>query len=188
MPTQCYDIFFSGKTVEGADPGEVRRNIAKMFNAGDEQLEYLFSGNAVKVKSAVDQETAIKYRVAFRNAGALVEIQSTDPVATPTNQAPASTTPPPGQMTLLPANTGSLIDCAPQIQPAPLPDISELTLARPGTLLDETSPPPPSSIDTSGLELTPANTGTLEDCQIHKEPAVLPDISRLSIVEQDNPE
>jgi len=188
MPVQCYDIFFSGKTVEGADLAAVKQNLARIFNTGSEQLEYLFSGNSVKVKAGVDQETAIKYRVAFRNAGALVEIQSADPVAEPAKTTPSSAPQNQSQemMTLLPPRTGSLIDCAPVIRPAPLPDISDLSLANPGTLLDETPPPQARPIDTSNLELAPANSGTLEDYQIIKEPAVLPDISQLSIAEDSN--
>jgi len=189
MPTQCYDIFFSGKTVEGTDPAEVKENLGKIFNMGNEQLEYLFAGNSVKVKGGVDQETAIRYRVAFRDAGALVEIQSADPVTDSAHTTP-SVTPENqtlGKMALLPPRTGSLIDCAPKIQPAPLPDISELSLASPGTLLDESpSPEARPMIDTGNLELAPANTGTLEDCQTRKEPAILPDISQLSIAEDNN--
>lgn len=185
MPAQYYDIFFSGNTVEGADLAEVKQNLARIFNTGSEQLEYLFSGNSVKVKGGVDQETAIKYRVAFRDAGALVEIQSAHPAADlEKTVAPGSRVDQTQErMTLLPPRTGSLIDYAPVIPPAPLPDISKLSLASPGTLLDETPPPQARSIDTGDLELAPANSGTLEDYQIIKEPAVLPDISQLSIAE-----
>lgn len=188
MLAQCYDIFFSGRTVEGADPATVKRNLAKTFNMGSEQLEYLFAGNSVKVKGGVDQETAIKYRVAFRNAGALVEIQSADPVADSGNVAPPPPSPGqnPEELTLLPPRTGSLIDCAPAIQAAPLPDISGLSLANPGALLDEAPTPVARPIDTSNLELAPANSGSLEEYQIKKQPAKLPDISQLSILEDNN--
>ncbi len=190
MSAQCYDIFFSGKTVAGADLAEVKQKLARIFNTESGQIEYLFTGNPVKVKSGVDQETAIKYRVAFRNAGALVEIQSADPVTTQARAAPPATpagesTIASGEMTLLPARTGSLIDCAPTIQPAPLPDTSALSLAKPGTLLDQTTPPPAVAIDTGTLSLLPANTGTLEECQIKKNPAALPDISQLKIVDEN---
>ncbi|WP_428603325.1 hypothetical protein [Sedimenticola sp.] len=188
MPQQLYNIFFSGKTVEGADLVKVKQNLAKIFNTGSEQLEYLFSGKSVKVKNGVDQETAIKYRVAFRNAGALVEIQSADPISKPsptTNETQQNRQQPTDDagMTLLPARTGSLIDCAPIVQPAPLPDISDLSLASPEKPLDESTPPPPLQIDISNLELSPAKTGTLEDCQIKRQPVKLPDISQLAIAE-----
>lgn len=41
-------------------------------------------------------------------------------------------------------------------------------------------------IDTSNLELAPANSGSLEEYQIKKQPAKLPDISQLSILEDNN--
>lgn len=183
MPAQTYDIFFSGRILEGASRDEVKARIGKLFNTSGDQLEQLFSGEPMKIKNAVDQETAIKYRVAFRNAGALVEIRSTDAgTGKPQDAQPAEATADEG-MVLLPPNTGSLIDCATPVEPATIPDISDLSLASPGTVLDETPAPPAADIDTSELHLTPANTGTLEDCQVAKKPAPLPDISQLKLVE-----
>ncbi|MCW8882345.1 MAG: hypothetical protein OQK92_08495 [Sedimenticola sp.] len=191
MAVQRYDIFFSGKTIENADPETVKQKIARIFNASGDQLEHLFSGASVKIKNNIDQDTAIKYRVAFKEAGALIEIRSADPVdpvKSETSNKPATTDPSKATaaMSLLPPNTGSLIDCAPTIQPAVIPDTDYLTLANPGTVLDESSSPAPISIDTSEFTLTPANTGSLEDCQIQKKPAPLPDISQLKIVESND--
>ncbi len=113
-------------------------------------------------------------------------------------------------MELLPAKTGSLIDCAAEVVPAEIPNIDGITLgsstapldsreppppanidtedltlspARPEAMLDESEPPPPAEIDTSGLTLNAANTGTLEDCQQPVEAAKIPDISALEMVE-----
>jgi len=169
MAEERYDIFFAGKTLPGEDPLEVRRKVGTLFKAQDEALERLFSGTAVRVKAGVDQETAIKYRVAFRNAGALVEIQ------------PANQTAPPGSLSLLPPNTGSLIDCAPGIEALPLPDISDYALSPEGAALDETSPAPPPEIDTSGLSLGPAGSGSLEEFHHSVEPASIPDIEHLQL-------
>jgi len=186
MPAQTYDIFFSGRILDGASPDEVKARIGKLFNTSGDQLEQLFSGEQLKIKNGVDQETAIKYRVAFRNAGALVEIRTADARAGEPEgnkeTRPAEAAADQG-MVLLPPKTGSLIDCAPRVEPAPLPDISDLSLASPGAVLDETPEPPAADIDTSQFQLTPANSGTLEDCQTPKEPAPLPDISRLKLVE-----
>ncbi|MCW8890411.1 MAG: hypothetical protein OQL20_07125 [Sedimenticola sp.] len=196
MTAQRYDIYFSGNTLEDTDLATVKEKIAKIFNANEEQLDYLFSGASVKIKNNVDQDTAVKYRVAFRDAGALVEIRSADPIeanqATIKKQAPGSPDVPAtgsddtDTMSLLPANTGSLADCAPVITPASLPNIDNLSLATPGTVLDETESPEPLQIDTSELTLAPANSGTLEDCQSPKEPVPIPDISQLRIVEPDD--
>lgn len=183
MPAQTYDIFFSGRILEERSLEEVKTKVGKLFNTSGEQLDYLFSGEPVKIKNSVDQDTAIKYRVAFRNAGALVEIRSARLEAPETSHNPEQTETEEGGMVLLPANSGSLIDCALPVESAPIPDISGLSLAGPGTTLDETAPPPAAEIDTSELQLSPANTGTLEDCQRPKTPAPLPDISRLKLVD-----
>lgn len=196
MTVQRYDIYFSGNTVDDADLTAVKEKIAKIFNANEEQLDYLFSGSPVKIKNNVDQDTAVQYRVAFRDAGALVEIRSADPVeasqvATEEQESspsrrPADDTEETASMTLLPANTGSLADCAPVVKPAPIPNTDNLALATPGSVIDESERPAPISIDTSELTLAPANTGTLEDCQSPKTPVPLPDISQLSIVEPND--
>lgn len=178
--TERFDIYFSGQILTGQDPGQVRQRIANIFGSNGDMVERLFSGATLRVKAGVDQETAVRYRVAFRDAGALVDIR---PVA----QTQAAT-PAPGEaesntsaLTLLPPRTGSLIDCAPQVQPAAIPDISNLVLAPVGSVLAESKTEPAPSINTDGMKLSPARSGTLEDCQIPVEPAPIPDISALRL-------
>ncbi len=214
--SERFDIFFSGQIIAGQDEAAVRTRLGRLFNANPKQLERLFSGKPVKIKSGVDIEKAAKYRVSFRNAGALIDIKPASKAgAASTTQAKAARPPgaaPPArdQMELLPAKTGSLIDCAAEVVPAEIPNIDGITLgsstapldsreppppanidtedltlspARPEAMLDESEPPPPAEIDTSGLTLNAANTGTLEDCQQPVEAAKIPDISALEMVE-----
>ncbi len=114
-------------------------------------------------------------------------------------------------MTLLPPRTGSLADCAIEKQPADLPDISNINLAPAGGEFDQTPRPTAeipdvsgidlapvgsdldqvplatvADIDTSELTLNPANSGSLEDCHIEPEPAIIPDISKLKLDGSDN--
>ena len=204
MSTERYDIFFSGKIIEGQDDAEVRTKIGQMFKAGPQQLERLFSGKPIKVKSGIDLDNAVKYRVAFRDAGALVDIKpaASDAEASPQQPAPsesaeskpdtpAKAAPPPTEaedIILLPPNTGSLIDCAPEVIPTPIPDISGIDVANVGATIDESEPPPPANIDTEGLTLNPARTGSLEDCQEPVESLEIPDISALKIVDSEEKE
>jgi len=170
MVEELYDILFAGKTLPDEDPLEVRRKVGALFKAEGEALDRLFSGTSVRVKAGVDQDTAIKYRVAFRNAGALVEIQ-------PSNQTdPVSQT-----LALLPPNTGSLIDCAPSVEALPLPDISDYALSPEGATLDETLPVSPPTIDTSELSLGPVDSGSLEEFHNSAEPASIPDTLHLKL-------
>ncbi|HHH38871.1 MAG TPA: hypothetical protein ENK50_04775 [Sedimenticola sp.] len=173
---ETYDIYFSGQIIAGRPEPEVRQNLGRLFRTDGAALERLFSGTPVRVKRGVDQETAIRYRVAFREAGALVEIR---PSGESGGQSPR-TAPSPG-LSLLPPRSGSLADCAPAVTPVPLPDISGLALAPPGAPLDDATPPPPADIDTTGLTLFPPASGSLEECAPTVVPLPLPDISDLKL-------
>jgi hypothetical protein len=180
MYIQTYDIVFSGQIIDGGDAAQVRSKICDLFKANDSQLETLFSGKPVIIKSGVDDETATKYRVAFRKAGALVDIKP----SSNDKRASNNITPPNKQtdtLTLLPPNTGTLIDCAKKVTPHPTPDISNISLASPGAIIDESPVTKAADIDTSNLSLNPPNSGTLEDCKKEIDPTPIPDISHLDI-------
>ena len=163
MPNPTYDIFFSGETIEGYDPDTVRKNLEELLKVGGEQLARLFAGRQVRIKSGVDQETAIKYRTTFREAGALIEIRSTQVKQAIPQDKENMGTHEKEEMSLLPPKTGSLIDCAPDVIPADIPDISDITLAPPGSMIDETEPPPPLNLNTDDLSLAPAGSATDRD-------------------------
>ncbi|MEW8029700.1 MAG: hypothetical protein AB2792_03120 [Candidatus Thiodiazotropha sp.] len=103
-----------------------------------------------------------------------------------------------------------LSDCAPTVEAMEIPDISSLDMDKPGITLDESPDPEPLEIDTSSLELdkpgvtlieepspepasidtaalsmAPANQGTLEDCQTPVEPAPIPNIDHLNVVQPE---
>lgn len=180
MPSQPFDIIFSGQLLEGNNLDEVKKRIEKIFKADSDLLDRLFSGKPVIIKSGVDDETATKYRVAFRKAGALIEIKPSN------NKVPGDISPPHNvlnNLTLFPANTGSLIDCAKQVTPQPIPDIDHISLASIGAVLDESPDPEPAEIDTSGLSVNPPNSGSLEDCKKEVEPYPIPDITHLDVDE-----
>jgi hypothetical protein len=174
---QLYDIYFSGQVMDGHDPAEARIQVGKLFKADQRQLEKLFSGTPIKIRSGVDEETATKYRVTLRKAGALVEIKLSDIAA---DSTPSDTT---EELTLLPPNTGTLLDCAATVTPQPLPEIGHLSLAPEGSIIDKSPEQQPVEIDTGGLSLNPANSGTLEDCKKELEPYPIPDITHLHLDE-----
>jgi hypothetical protein len=205
MSQQQFDIFFSGQIVDGEDLSEVKIKVGKLFKVDGRKLEKLFSGTETCVKKDVDAETASKYRKTFRNAGALVEIRPTATAditdseqpapeenvqpATATSEQPAPTeseqptaiTEAEAQdddsLSLLPPNTGSLIDCAEEVVPQPIPHTVDLELSSTGTIMDESEPPPPAEIDTSGLSLDPADSGSLEEFKRQPNPSEVPDIN-----------
>ena len=163
---QSFDIYFRGESLPDEDPALVRQRVGELFKVDGDALERLFTGQPVRVKKAVDVETASRYRARFREAGALIDI-------VPSGQTPPASSKPETETQNVPGqapNAGT--------EASPFADLAE-----PGAILDETPPAPPADIDTSGLEALPANTGSLEDCREDKEPRPIPDISHLRLVD-----
>jgi hypothetical protein len=204
MSAPQFDIYFHGQIMEGRDPATVKEEIAKLFKADAQKTERLFSGKPICIKPGVDQETAARYRNAIRKAGALVEIrpaaqslsppqQVEEPQREPEPEAPATSPAPTaqapqvedGDMVLLPPNTGSLIDCAAEVEAQPIPDTSSVSLAPEGATMDESEAVPPLEVDTSDLSLNPPQSGSLEDCARPVEPTPIPDISAMELEEQE---
>lgn len=183
MADTLFDLYFSGKTTGEEELEQVRLKVGKIFGADNETLKRLFSGKPLRIKSGVDQDTAIRYRVALREAGALLDIrpQRTDAAEVSTKTGTQRSE----ELTLLPPNTGNLIDCAIAASPYPLPDITDIALAPAGVVIDESDPPPAQRINTEGLTLIEPNTGSLEDCKPVIEARPIPDITHINLAQNE---
>ncbi len=164
---QTFDIYFLGEMLPDADPEMVRSGVAKLFKVQESSVDRLFSGKALRVKQAVDADAASRYRTAFRDVGALIQIVvsgSPPPTAKPAAAPPvrASSEAPHGATGK--PSAGDVMGLAPA-----------------GATIDLTEPPPPVNIDTSALEALPPNTGSLEDCHVQKPHQPIPDISHLGL-------
>ena len=185
MTDELFDIFFSGKVLPDNDLDTVKQNVGKIFNANASVLAQLFSGKAVKIKKAVDMDTAIKYRVKFREAGAVVDIRPSAAATPTTSSQPVSATAtaaaaepaPPAEKPAEPTQARAAIS------PAAL----ETSLAAVGSMIDDTPEAPPAQFNTDEFELGPANQGSLEEFSEIVEPAVIPDISALHVLDADGP-
>jgi hypothetical protein len=99
MSDQLFEVAFSGQISEGAELGEVKAKVAKMFNADEAKLGQLFSGKRVVIKKNIDMATAAKYQTALNRAGAQCEISAlggvapTAAVAKPVVDKPATAAP-----------------------------------------------------------------------------------------------
>ncbi|MGQ7958504.1 hypothetical protein ACUTAF_12480 [Pseudomonas sp. SP16.1] len=69
-----YEIAFSGQLVPGAQPEQVKANLARLFQADTQRIAQLFSGRRIVIKSNLDAAAAQKYRVTLERAGARVEV------------------------------------------------------------------------------------------------------------------
>jgi hypothetical protein len=142
MAQDRYNIVFSGELVHGTDAALVREKLATTFRLDAAQLDNLFSGQPVVVKRDVDLMTATRFQQAFLAAGARAGIESAAGAITADTQEGA----------------GSPAD-------VPASSVGSLSLAAPGTPLDEIDDRgPPRHPDTSGLSLLPANGWDLSDC------------------------
>ncbi|MCU7798381.1 MAG: hypothetical protein KZQ75_14750 [Candidatus Thiodiazotropha sp. (ex Myrtea spinifera)] len=163
MNIDNYDVYFSGACLKTADPAEVKRKIGAMFKLEGEKLERLFSGKPVPIKRGVDMDQAVKFRVAFRDAGALVDIvPEGQPAPTPT-----------------PATRPSPPPISARVEPTPS--------ASPGLTLAEGPLPP----DSEAEEITPVPAPeyglsapqdfNLSDCTPQVEAVPIPDTSALDL-------
>lgn len=210
MSFETYDVYFSGKLLKGQDRELVQKKLGAVFKLEGARLQQLFSGRPVAIKKGVDMDQAVRYRVAFREAGALVDIcpaGTTPPSAAPSPSA-ARERDEPSPFTLSAANSYDLSDCILPVEPQPIPDIDSITLDKPGVILDETpapeppeidiewlmldrpgvtldpaTPPAVARIDTSSLQLSPANQGSLEAYRQPVKPEPLPAIDHLQLIE-----
>ena len=80
-----YNVYFAGQLLAGHALVRVRDNIARLFNADDATLDKLFSGKPQLIKRDCDKATALKYKQAMEQAGALPVIKAI------ASQAPTAT-------------------------------------------------------------------------------------------------
>jgi len=173
-----FDICFSGKVLPDKDATEVKKAIGRFFKVEGKTLDQLFSGKSIKVKKSVDVDTAGKYREAFRKMGALVDINIAKPME---DTAPSEIISKAPNQTSMNATQASLEDCAIEVTPTPIPDLGSYNLNALGSTLDESPEFQALHFDTSKLQVSEANTGSLEDCVVEKETVEIPDISKISL-------
>lgn len=162
MNTDSYDVYFSGACLKTADPAEVKRKIGALFKLEGEKLDRLFSGKPTPIKRDVDMDQAVKFRVTFRDAGALVDIVPSGQPAPIAKPAP----PPRPAAEDLPSKPVAAENGALTLADGPLPAA-------------ESDQAPAIPIPDFGLSA--ANDFNLSDCTPVVTPAPIPDISELDL-------
>lgn len=164
---QTFEVVFTGQTLPGADPLQVRQGLQRLFNASDAVLDQFFSGRRIVVKRDLDAAGAEKYRQAFARAGALLEV-----VATVQSEAAPAAAAAPAMLEVAPRD--EYMAAFAHVQ---APDFG---LAEAGAdLLVDKPQQQKVEVDISGISLAPVGSdlGQLSSAA----PAVEPDISYLSM-------
>lgn len=157
MSEPRYDVFFRGEIVPGQRLNEVRERLRQLFQIDDARLNTLFSGRPMAIRRDLGASDAERYRVALREAGALVELRPLDApdvlaaAGKPVNVAGDWSLAPAGAEVLRPEERAPVI--------AVSVDISGLEVAPPGADVlreDERRPVVVRNVDTTRLGLVPS--------------------------------
>ncbi|MGE4617676.1 MAG: hypothetical protein AAEJ43_11730 [Gammaproteobacteria bacterium] len=172
MSDQQCAVVFKGKLVEGADPAQVRVNLAKLLKADAKRIEAMFSGKTVVVKKSVDEDTAKHYIAVLAKAGAVAAIvdtmAKTQAASKPAAAAPAAEAAKPEQnapvaaQPVAPARAPAAVD---ETSRSP-PQAIDATMAEPGVILVEPQHVEAPHIDTAHLDMAEVGADLAEYQQV----------------------
>jgi hypothetical protein len=69
-----YRLVFRGELLEGQHRAVVKRRLTELMQLSETQVEKLFSGAPVILRSDVDRKTAAKYQTLFKQAGGRLQV------------------------------------------------------------------------------------------------------------------
>jgi len=76
MPALLYDLYITGKLVEGVSPETARNDLAALFNTSADKVARYVTGQAAVFKRGIDKTEAMKYKGALHRVGILVAFKS----------------------------------------------------------------------------------------------------------------
>ncbi len=181
-----FQLVFKGECTPGTDMETARNNARALFKASVEQLDRMFSGQPVVIRNKLEQIQAEKYQAVLQKHGMVAFVQpmpGTQPVAPPETQGPK---PAPE-----PSRTGKTPEPEPgdrlRVAGEKVDDIlsgSGLSLDPVGVTLAEAEkaePPMFEHLDEWSLAPAGSDLGVERDLP----PPVVPDVSHLSLVDDD---
>ncbi len=110
MSSELYSVVLSGRIAEGFDEQQVRRTLAGLFKTAEANVEKLFASAPVRIKKAVERDTALKYKAAVERAGALCELEPDGAQAQPQDPAPSAALPAAQAIRDAPEAAGTVVD------------------------------------------------------------------------------
>lgn len=191
MASQEFELAFYGELIAGAALDDCKQKLAQLFKASPAQLEKMFSGKRVVLKSKLDQATGDKYLAALTARGAACKLELVGQ-----SDAPA---PAPAERETAPASFGSVEESNDGDSPAFGNTEQNERMSLAGEVADQVLENSRLSIDPVGvrlsdavkdveapaldtlanIDLAPAGSDLVDP--VDEVPVAVPDISHLSI-------
>lgn len=146
-----FQLVFEGETLEGFDPGDVRRNVGEHMKLDALRLENLFSGRRVVLKRGVDEERAHRHMRQFASLGGRLRVEPDD------GSAPPPPPPRPPRPEAAPRPDRAALDSPPTTAPMPMP-----LSAPPMMRVSGAATPPAFAISVPNFALVPTAEETNE--------------------------
>lgn len=195
-----FQLVFKGECAPGTAPETARGNARTLFKASVEQVERMFSGQPVVIRNKLEEVQAEKYRAVLKKHGMISYVQPM--AAAPARPAPEADPEP----ALRRSSEGAGAEAQ---SPAPAPAPDKVPDTEPGERLSVAGDKVDDILSGSGLGLDPVGVTLMEHTEVeppmfqHLEnwtlapagtelgverelpPPVVPDVSHLSLVDED---
>ena len=159
--SERYRLVFRGEVLDGQQKADVKERLGATLKVEGARLDAMFTGKAVVIRKDADTDTAARFQVAFKRAGARLRVLPVVPEPEEPVEAPAADA------------------LRPPTEPAAADAASGFRLAPVGALMSEPRPDPtPPTVDLSHLTL--ASLGERLSAPVAVD-AVAPDVSHLSV-------
>src|SRR6478672_4935430 len=84
--SERYRLVFRGEVLEGQHKAVVKQRLGAALKVEGERLDAMFTGKAVTIRKDADTDTAARFQIAFKRAGARLRVM---PVASESEAEPA---------------------------------------------------------------------------------------------------
>ena len=136
--SERYRLVFRGEVLEGQHKAVVKQRLGEVLKVDGARLDAMFTGKAVTIRKDADTDTAAKFQIAFKRAGARLRVLPIEIEPEVEAATPAASEPSEGGFVLSPVGT-TLVEPRAEV-PAPAVDIAHMTLAAPGVALSAPTP------------------------------------------------
>ncbi|MDL0432394.1 hypothetical protein QPM17_14715 [Marinobacter sp. TBZ242] len=207
-----FQLIFKGECTPGTDPATARNNARALFKATLEQVDRMFSGQPVVIRNKLEEVQAEKYRAVLQKHGMVAYVKPMEGAAQPAASSPSPAREPSAQSQSEQTARPSVAEQAAPEQGSSSGKPASSVAVEPGDRLPVAGEKVDTILSGSGLSLDPVGV-TLEE---HRDapppmfqhlddwtlappgselgvkrdipPPVVPDVSHLSLAEEDGKE